>query len=246
MSKKRIFRDRYREIIRALANKHGEEGSGYHISKHATLSRCIKYTMDYIVKGDRVHYRYNKYNGALLHHLNRNPVNTGTIIHVDIGCGPGLFTWVVLDHFRPRSSINVESYGYDYAPKMVKLARLIWKRFGEDERYSCHHNIEKLMTLLRNTKEMCPYILVTFGHVLIQTRGDYKAQADFALIIANLARLAKCRIIAVDATTRDRPANFRESCDGLKVAMEKRGLAVDNPHIVESEMWTVARMRHQA
>ena len=246
MSTNRDIRDRYREIIRALAKEHGEEGSGYYIDKNATLARCLKYTMDFVVKGTKIHYRYSMYKRALQYNMDKHPANSNTLIHLDIGCGPGLFSWVVADYFRSKSSIDVELYGYDYAPKMVKLARLIRKLLGEDERYSCHHKKEKLIRLLRESKANRPYILVTCGHVLIQTSSNHKAQADFAQIIAKLAQLADCQIVAVDAHTGNRPQQFLTACDRLKDAMEKKGLIVDNPHIVESEMWTVARARRRA
>ena len=53
MSTNRDIRDRYREIIFSLAKEHTAEGAGYYIEKDATLARCLKYSMDYIVKGEQ-------------------------------------------------------------------------------------------------------------------------------------------------------------------------------------------------
>lgn len=246
MPANRNIRDKYREIIQALAKKHGAVVAGFEISKNAELDTCLGYTMKYIVKGDRQHYRYDRYYRSLKFLLRRYPVKRGSIIHVDLGCGPGLFTWVVSDYFRSQSKIEVSSYGYDHAPNMVRLARLIWKRLELNENYSCQHKLDKLILSIRERKYENLSYLITFGHVLIQTRDDHKALENFADIVGNCVNTAECRMVAVDATMYDRPAKFREGCERLVVAMEKKGLIVDNPHIVESEMWTVARMRHQA
>ena len=128
----------------------------------------------------------------------------------------------------------------------LRLARLIWKGLEQDENYSCTHKIDKLIRSICETKHDRPSCLITFGHVLIQTRSNRKALKNFANIVRQCSSISDCRLVAVDATTYDRPAQFREGCERLVTAMEKKGLIVDNPHIVESQMWTVARARHRA
>ena len=233
---------KYSKVIRKLAEKHGETGSGYRVAKDATLARCIGYTMQYIVGGSQVHYRYSKYERGLKSAITKYPINKDIVIHVDIGCGPGLFTWVVVDYLRSNPSIDIKAFGYDRAPNMVKLARLIWRKFDEGEIFFCHHKINKLLRSIKKSKYDNPQLLITFGHILIQTYDDWGALDKFSRIITDLAKLADCRILAVDATMGNRTERFRLACDRLKAAMEKRGLMVDNPHIDNSEMWTVARL----
>lgn len=246
MTKKRNISAKYSVIVRKLAEEHGETGTGFHIGENATLARCIGYTMQYIVGGSHVHYRYSRYERALSSAIQMHPIREGTLVHVDIACGPGLFSWVVVDYLRSNPLIDISTYGYDRAPNMARLARLIWDGLNEDEIFFCHYKIERLLDLIRKSRDMNPSILITFGHILVQTCGDYEALKYFSRIIAYLARIGECRILAVDATTGDRPERFRVACDRLRTAIEKKGLIVDNPHIVESEMWTMARARQRA
>ena len=120
MPENRNIRDRYREIIQVLAKEHGAVVADFKIPKNATLDTCLGYTIKYIVNGNQKHYRYDRYYRSLKILLRKYPVKRGSIVHVDIGCGPGLFTWVVGDYFRSQSKFKVSSYGYDHAPNMVR------------------------------------------------------------------------------------------------------------------------------
>ena len=248
MSTNRDIRDRYTEIIGKLAKKHRPTLSDHEIANDVQFAQCIGFAQRFIVgkAGDDPHYRYNRYRRALNAALQRHRVSAGTVIHVDIGCGPGLFTWVVMDYFRLKSSVEVVSYGFDHAPKMVKLARWIWKRLDETESYSCHHNIEKITRSASKLKAKSASIIVTFGHVLVQTHDNQTALDSFADIVAEFAQINDCRLVAVDGQKEIWREMFGEACDRLKAAMEKRGLIVDNPHIGSSEMWTIARARRRA
>ena len=150
MPTSRDIRDQYRDIIGSLAREHGAAASGYEISRDATLAACIGYSRRFIVgrANDEPHYRYGRYMRVLSSALRRNPVNTGTVVHVDIGCGPGLFTWVVRDYFRASPKIEVDLYGYDHSKEMVRLADYIWERLEEDVDYMCFHKTKDLLAQL--------------------------------------------------------------------------------------------------
>lgn len=242
MTKKRNIYTKYSQIIRELARRHGEAGTGFRISQGASLARCIGYTVEYIVKGNQIHYRYDKYERGLSLAFKKNPIREGVVIHIDIACGPGLFSWVVVDYLRSNPSVDVKTYGYDRAPNMVKLARLIWNQLDENDIFFCHHNINKLLRMVQQDSAERPYLLITFGHILVQTYNDDSALKNFARAVAQLAKLADCRLLAVDATSGDRPKKFRLACSRLNAAMAKCGLMVDNLHIDNSVMWTVARL----
>ena len=248
MSTNRDIRDKYTKIIGALAKKHGAPASNHEIAREATLAQCIGFTKRFVVgrASDTPHYRYDRYRRVLDESLQRNPINSGNVIHIDVGCGPGLFTWVVVDYFRSKPSINVTSYGYDHAPKMVKLARCIWKRLDETNNYFCYHNVSKVFDSRNQERSNKTTVIVTFGHVLIQTLNNGKAHEKFVDIISSFSTVADCRVIAVDAQKIEWREMFDEAWGQLKSAMERRGLIVDTPCWGWSQLWTTARARSRA
>ena len=248
MPTNRDIRGRYTEIIGYLAKEHGAAASGYEISKDANLVQCIGYARRFIVgrANDEPHYRYDRYMRVLNSALRRDPVNTGTVVHVDIGCGPGLFTWVVRDYFRARPQIEVDLYGYDHSKEMIRLADYIWDRLEEDVDYMCFHKTKDLLTQIPQiiTAPFC--MLITLGHVLVQTVDDDSALSNFARIIAKCAPMTNCLVVAVDAQTGNRPDQFRRACDKLEAALTRRGLTVGIPAMGRSDMVTSVYAMGQA
>ncbi len=197
------------------------------IPPNATIEQCLKYTHAYIMGGENneQHYRFDYYSQAL-QEMRFDLETCETLVHIDLGCGPGLFTWVVQDHFRANPHMNLELYGYDHSPNMVDLANSIWDRFEEETHYSCHHSIEELCaTALAGRPTPCN-VLVTFGYVLVQTIGNQTAIGDFVYVVENVATLGDCRILAVDARSETGRETFREACRDLTDALEQRGLIV--------------------
>ena len=233
MPANRNIRDKYREIIQVLAKEHKATDSSHIISQNATRIQCIGYADHHIVAAqyERPHYRYDRYRRALASELHLHPVRGGTVIHVDVGCGPGLFTWVVRDFFRKIPNIYIKFYGYDHAPNMARFAIYLWKRFEEDTDYLCYHNLPELLNSLEEECATNSHVIITFGHVLVQTVDNARALAEFARIIAKCARLANCLVIAVDAQTGDRPKDFRRSLGSLKTFLENRGLTIEVPPV---------------
>ena len=112
---------------------------------------------------------------------------------------------------------------------MARLAMYLWERFEEDTHYSCYHSISELLNSLEKECAANSYIIVTFGHVLVQTVDNVPALTEFARIIAKCARIANCLVMAVDAKTGDRPKDFRRALDRLNTFLEDRGLTIELP-----------------
>lgn len=217
------IRDRYVKIINDIPRIQPRlSWPTYHICPDATFAECLKYTRDFVVgkKDARLHYRYDIYRKA----LRDTPIDFKagkSLVHVDVGCGPGLFTWVVRDHFRTDPRIELELYGYDHAPRMAELAISIWNRLEEDTHYTCFHSIEELCSVAILCRPAPCNVLVTFGHVLIQTNNDESAFSDFVAIVRTFAALGACQILAVDARSKSRRQKFRTACKHLTSAIEQ-------------------------
>ena len=229
MNQAHDIRGKYVEIIQAIAKTYQRaySESAHLIPADATFAQCLGYTLKYIVgkESDRPHYRYDIYRDA----LREAPVNLETderLVHVDVGCGPGLFTWVVRDHFRAYPQIALELHGYDHSPKMAELANSIWRRLEEETPYSCHHHLEDLFSAAMSVRPSTGSVLVTFGHVLVQTIDDDLAVNDFSSIVETFATLGDCRMLAVDARSGSRREAFRKACENLAGAIEQRGMVI--------------------
>lgn len=243
MPANRNIRYRYRDIIHSLAREHQVLSFDYEVPEDATLPQCIGYANKYIVglADSRPHYRYDRYMDVLKPALRQQSAIAGRMVHVDIGCGPGLFMWVVRDCFRPSSKIDVEYYGYDHAKDMARLAKIIWNRLEEGVRYSFYHSIRDLESNMELATADRRNVLVTLGHVLVQTVDNDSALDDFARIIAKCARMANCLVIAVDARTGERPMDFRRALGKLKASLERRGLTISVPPVGASDAVTSVR-----
>ncbi len=231
-----------------MAAKYGSrQGVGnYWIPKNATLPECIWYAQRYIV-GSRSHYRYNKYKRALQSALlYRHPKirQNGKMIHINIGCGPGLFSWVVRDHFRTNLFVNVESHGYDHSRNMVALARLLSKKLREDTHLSFYHDMDKLFVAVLSGESVVRNVVVTLGHVLVQTVDNEIATKDFARIIAKFAKSANCQVVAADAHSGERFDIFKRSCRNLRNALDKHGLTASMS--INSGSLMFARIKQEA
>ena len=171
------IREKYVRIVEDIAERDGvfPAKKSYKIPAGATRLECIEYTLGYVVgvAGDREHYRYKKYYRVLssaLCMIAPQINHQGPQLHIDVGCGPGLFTWVVRDIFRHKQ-LDVGLYGYDHAREMVKLANDIWDELGESVDYACHYNARDMLSAVSARDNSCDYALVTFGHVLAQTHN---------------------------------------------------------------------------
>lgn len=223
------IRERYADAVVYLADKHGCSSSGYVIESSATVQQCIGYTWSYIVEETMGHYRYDKYVRALgrLQRCHPDFPRATTVVHIDLGCGPGLFTWVVRDYFRGYSEVDLESYGHDHAPSMLYIADSLWQNFGEVSHYSTHEDLEELIHAVTSTMPESPDILVTIGHVLNQLPKNTLAIGNFAHAIVRFSNYATCYVVAVDAHTGDHRINFITACDELEKAVRQQGACIE-------------------
>ncbi len=242
------IRDRYIDAFNRIRRRHGEACSGYEIRANCSLREAIDYTRRYIVENDQSHYRYDYYQREfdrfLRHMVFDDKINK--ILHLDIGCGPGLFTWVMRDYLlsqHGRKDDSVDFIGYDHAENMIRLSNLFLKNFPIAYKYNwCgYFKIRSLEKFLRYKKSPTCDVFVTFGHVLIQNRLNIEAMWQFSRIIAHLFPWNSCHLIAVDAHSQGRPEEFRDACGRLRNALSGRGAVFDYASCYKSAMY--ARLR---
>lgn len=238
-----MIRDRYVAAIEAIAEREGVSGGGpvdWKIAENADRRQCLAYALRYVVRHRRPHYRYREYLNILGRALDLADIEFDRqrpLLHVDVGCGPGLFTWVVADRFRgdPQS---VELHAYDHAPQMVRLAEEVWERFAEPTECFWHHDLADLYSGALTGGAQYRGPLVTFGHVLAQTSGNDKAIHEFAELIAAFD-CDEAVVVAVDAKSAWR--SFPRGCRNLEESLKGRGRLVD---VERNTNWSyIARVR---
>ena len=101
---------------------------GYEVFEDATMGQCVGYTQKFVIakeKGSAFN-RYDHYREVLDTALDILP-RQETFVHVDVGCGPGLCSWVAHDCSQEREHPG-PLLAFDRAPNMVKLANHLWER----------------------------------------------------------------------------------------------------------------------
>ena len=181
----------------------------------------------------------DRYSRALQYalRLSGDLCRTGTAVHVDIGCGPGLFSWVVHDHFD-GTEVDMQLYGYDHATEMIRLARLIQDEFEADIGVQYYDDPTQL---LGNIPTVPPIIdvIATFGHVLVQVADNHDAMGEFAALLEHLTHAGRCLVLAVDA--RGYPTTFRHSFDRLCDMLEERNCTWDDRRNLQSYAFGILR-----
>ena len=211
-------KDLYQGIIRDIMAEHGVKpgDAPYRVSANATFSCVLRYTDRYIGKGNddklgnRPHYRYNRYKNVLQH----LPISENSIIHVDIGCGAGLLSWVLLDWLSKNDvgHNQIDLYGFDHSQAMIKLAGMVRDGLTRDivDYPDLHYfyDIDALLNqLVDNRCENTDYI-ITVGHVLVQAQSSCAIKC-FTRIVRHVVGLmgtqSKCSLVAVDAVLQSAP-----------------------------------------
>ena len=233
------IRDEYIAAIAQLVRQFGRAGSGYRIPESANIQRCLGYASRYVARHSTEHYRYDRYRNRLIHSLGSNEDigGAGTLIHVDIGCGPGLFSWVVYDHFS-GTEVDVQLYGYDHAPEMVRLASLIQNELESEVRLQCYHDAGQLLADIPAAPPRAD-VIVTFGHVLVQLADDQQAIRVFATILEHLTDKGPCLVLAVDA--RGHRQRFQRSFNRLCEMLEEMDCVWENRRDLGSSAFGVLR-----
>ena len=216
------LKNRYLPVCDRLIREVGTEDVGYRIPKDATLKQCVSYVKQHVVH-DRDHFRYLRYTRMVDHYFRKHlgGERRSLIIHVDLGTGPGIFNWVVYDYvqqnWRPKNRPQLAQFGYDHCPTMVELAERIWTDFG------LQHEVQFFASskaLRRAVDAMAgdAYLLITFGHVLIQSYNpiDRSVINSFAKLCNRLARGRDAAdVLAVDAYAHDHSRQFQEAAKCL-------------------------------
>ena len=227
-----IIRSRYLAVCDELISDFEALPSTHVVLKNASFQDCLGYLQRFTVD-KRDHYRFDRY-AALLnpwYHENAFPAelaeqywdsgrNRLRLLHIDLGSGPGLFTWVVRDYlddvfWGPSWEYESMHIGYDHSASMVDLATVIWDRLAIGSKAVWCSSQESLLAVAQRPIWSCDYLLITMGHVIIQLSEQGEPELD---------RLADCicqllddhyapptDILIVDAHFRDRPRQFEQA-----------------------------------
>ncbi len=240
--KLKLIKDHYIDAFEEIRDLRGEKYSDHIIGPHITLEEAIGYTKLYVIKdkyGKENDYRYCRYQDGLdevLEQPDFSPTNK-KIVNLDLGCGPGVFSWAVRDHMIEKYGMidsGLKLIGYDHAPSMIELAGLFRDHLPMGFNLEGYSEVDDIKEALRSKDFSNCDVIVTFGYVLVQTGGDPKARdapktmKNFAKIIESLlSRSGSCILIAVDSHSKNRWKHFRKACGLLKVALEGLNVKYD-------------------
>lgn len=207
----------------------------YHIKRNATFSNVMQYLWTYVGNDAPINnpnnyarYRICRYRNA----LSRAQFGQGRIQHIDLGCGGGTFAHALLEWCQVRGIEfdKVTLYGYDYAPNMIKAARMIYRRIRSQHSepvptlYS-YSNFNLMLEEMPTHLEDGTHNIITIGYVLA---NNSDAIDDFTAIIAGVIQNANdnhCSLIASGATTSS--DQFRPAYDELVGNLETVGVQVN-------------------
>ena len=164
----------------------------YVVPADATFACVLRYTDRYVGQwhddqpGNSPHYRYNHYKNM----LNNLPFSEKRLAQIDIGCGAGLFSWVLLDWFTKHGvgHDQVNLYGFDHSQAMIKLAGMVRDELAQnmvdypDLHYFC--DIEALLDQLADNRFENRDYIITFGHVLVSFPSEYDKHQPLLVIPA--------------------------------------------------------------
>jgi len=229
-----LIRDYYEQAFNVIKSEYGEQPSSYVVPANISLEQAIGYTRRYIVEGvyETRHYRYGRYRHALdkvlKEELRFKPANR-RIVNLDLGCGPGLFSWVVRDYMLKGYDSNdgdISLIGYDYAKNMIRLADLFRKHLPMEINFTGYSKIGKIKKVLSREDFSDCDVIVTFGHMLVQTKSEHDVASDFCNIICSLFPANCCVLVAVDAITR--AWAFHGAWKNLRAALEEAGVNMES------------------
>ena len=230
------------------------------IDKNFSLEQAIGYTAEQIIGSDKRyknHYRFDQY----MDRLRSTPVHPifapekNRIMHLDLGCGPGVFSWVVLGFAIAnygKKPDDIEFIGYDHAENMIRLAHLFRDRFRDrwpEYNFEGYYELDKIQKPLES-KDLSDYnCIITFGHVLVQTEGNGIAMQNFIDIIRRLFPVNSCILMAVDAFSQpERQEKFGRACRELWDSLPNNGITPIDPFMENSKYrcWMYSRLSKEA
>ena len=228
------IRDNYVPVFNAIARIHREQPSTAQIGPDDSLRKVLGYTRQYVIEQTTRHFRYDYYRDALslaLTRLNFEPADR-RVVHLDIGCGPGVFSWVMYDYMAAQDTLDagqVDYYGYDHCAATIELASLFLERFPDRYEFNGYSDLADISTTLAENDLTNCVVVVTFGYALVQVRDDPTALDDFATLIGCLFPSHSCIMVAADAHN-DRPTRdaFHDQCRAFATALNAVGVALQN------------------
>ena len=224
------IRATYEDLIAEIADQDGVDrriAPSYLIPANASRDQCLRYALRYVAGHSTTHYRYDVYRSCLRRALQSSASRMQTarpLLHLDLGCGPGLFAWVVHDCLSPADYPAIRYYGYDHSREMVILADELWSELATGVDASWQHKRKPILSAVSQHSPPHASALVTFGHVLAQTSGQSDAINAFAKLICGTLR-ANSLIVAYDAQSA--ATRFAAGREALLHAVRTRGFETD-------------------
>ena len=205
-----LVMDHCRGAVSELITKRGlteHKPVGYIGRPNTSYDECLRYTRRYATN----RYRYNLYRLGLRNFTPGglvDPLAAIAEVHVDIGCGAGLFSWAFMDWATSHelNHTQLQLCGLDHSPQYLQLARDIRDKVrAVAPHYPALYyetSIAGLCDALRQTHVEGANYTITFGHVLVQAASPAEI-AGFAQVISAVLRVAgsrsTCRLTAFDA-----------------------------------------------
>ena len=224
------IRDLYQGVIRQVMEERGidPDHRGYVVEADAGFTEVIQHTNWYLDRGDQEqYYRYRRYREV----LELIPIGGRRLVHVDIGCGAGLFSWVLLDLAREKGIAldRVDLYGLDHNPEMINLAQAVRARLihhiANYPALRYVHIVDDLLRELNEYRLADTDCIVTFGHVLVQANTPQN-QENFTRILVRIRGLLNdqrnCFAVGVDA--RNYTEEFAEGWQALLNGIGRAGI----------------------
>ena len=241
MGSGQLIRNLYPGVIQKIMTEYGIESvdnPNHIILSDTGFAEVIQYTEWFTFKGDSVlFYRYRRYSEI----LNYLKASDKQVAHVDIGCGAGLFSWVLLDQAKIRGIRydQVSLYGLDHSHTAVHLAGMIRERLLQNIHDYPDLNYftddDALLNKLTESHRIGTDYIITFGHVLVQANATQTIQ-NFARIIADIVKLmdnqSSCMLIGSDA--RGYSGIFPSIWDSLLSNLKLNGICHDSHNLVAS------------
>lgn len=224
------IRDHYIDAIRAVMAKQGVQPAQYQpdhdITPSASLEEVLVYADWYVAgTGDKKrHYRFDRYRKAL------NAVGLGSdkrIVHVDIGCGVGVFSWVVLDWAKERGidPHNIRLYAYDPCQEAIKLCWMLRYRIQQAQgshypSLNYDHNLKAFTRKLSGVSSQGETeYLVTLGYVIAgnHNEGDIQSYHEIIQAVESAAGSSgRVWLVASDATSGGYRSEFNAGWRALR------------------------------
>ena len=232
-----LVKDYYREVIREVmkANRVNPlvDRPDYELSPDAGITEVLQYTDSFVAgtHDTEDHYRYNRY----IETLNLITASKARQVHVDIGCGAGLFSWAFLDWATANGLEHKRTrlFGLDHNQASLRLAKQIRKRLrsavSDYPNLHYYRRSKKLTRSLRENHLKGSDYVITFGHVLEQAHDPEEIE-QFSDVISSVLDVLEpgcnCTVIVVDAFEGQRRKDLERGWSRLRDNLDSIGIDV--------------------